>query len=135
MNTFLDLRNVAAPQVALPAQRVAIAAYADETHVEDNRRLYALKFDLADQILGGRYGYRRPAGGFLLWLDVSQLGGDEAVTLRLWKEAGLRVVPGRYTARDQADGFNPGAGYIRVALVQDAQITAEALHRMVAVLG
>jgi aspartate/methionine/tyrosine aminotransferase len=135
MNTFLDLRNVAAPQVPLPAQRVAIAAYADETHVEDNRRLYALKFDLADQILGGRYGYRRPAGGFLLWLDVSNLGGDEAVTLRLWKDAGLRVVPGRYTARDQADGFNPGAGYIRVALVQDAQITAEALHRMVAVLG
>ena len=135
MNTFLDLRNVAAPQVPLPAQRVAIAAYADETHVEDNRRLYALKFDLADQILGGRYGYRRPAGGFLLWLDVSQYGGDEVVTLRLWKEAGLRVVPGRYTARDQADGFNPGAGYIRVALVQDAQVTADALHRLVAVLG
>jgi N-succinyldiaminopimelate aminotransferase len=135
MNTFLDLRNVAAPQVPLPAQRVAIAAYGDETHVEDNRRLYALKFDLADQILGGRYGYRRPAGGFLLWLDVSQCGGDELATLRLWKEAGLRVVPGRYTARDQPDGTNPGAGYIRVALVQDAQITAEALHRLVEVLG
>jgi aspartate/methionine/tyrosine aminotransferase len=104
--------------------------------VEDNRRLYALKFDLADQILGGRYGYRRPAGGFLLWLDVSAHGGDEAVALRLWREAGLRVVPGRYLARDQADGSNPGAGYIRVALVQqDAETTAEALHRLVAVLG
>jgi N-succinyldiaminopimelate aminotransferase len=132
---FLDLRNVSAPQVPIPAQHVAIAAYADEKHVEENRKLYALKFDLADQILGGRYGYRRPTGGFLLWLDVSAHGGDEAVTLRLWKEAGLRVVPGRYLARDQADGFNPGAGYIRVALVQDAETTAEALHRMVAVLG
>jgi N-succinyldiaminopimelate aminotransferase len=132
---FLELRSVAAPQVPVPAQHVAIAAYADEKHVEENRKLYALKFDLADQILGGRYGYRRPPGGFLLWLDVSAHGGDEAVTLRLWKEAGLRVVPGRYLARDQADGFNPGAGYIRVALVQDAETTAEALHRMVAVLG
>jgi N-succinyldiaminopimelate aminotransferase len=132
---FLELRNVAAPQVPMPAQRVAIAAYGDETHVEENRRLYSQKFDLADQIIGDRYGYRRPAGGFFLWLDVTAQGGDEAVALRLWKEAGLRVVPGRYLARDQADGSNPGLGYIRVAIVQDQETTAEALHRLVAVLG
>ncbi len=132
---FLDLRNVSSPQVPLPAQRVAIAAYADETHVEENRRLYAQKFDLADQILGGRYGYRRPAGGFLLWLDVSAHGPDDEVTLRLWREGGLRVVPGSYLARAQADGSNPGAGYIRVAMVTDRDTTAEALHRLVAVLG
>jgi len=132
---FLELRNVASPQVPLPAQRVAIAAYGDEEHVDENRRLYGMKFDLADQILGGRYGYRRPAGGFLLWLDVSAHGGDEAVTLRLWREAGVRVIPGSYLARDQADGSNPGAGYIRVAMVQDQATTAEALHRLVEVLG
>jgi len=132
---FLELRNVAAPQVPTPAQRVAIAAYGDEAHVAENRRLYSQKFDLADQIIGDRYGYRRPAGGFFLWLDVSAQGGDEAVALRLWKEAGLRVVPGRYLARDQADGSNPGLGYIRVAMVQDQETTAEALHRLVAVLG
>jgi len=132
---FLELRNVSAPQVPMPSQHVAIAAYADETHVEENRRLYARKFDLADQIIGDRYGYRRPAGGFLLWLDVSAHGGDEAVTLRLWREAGLRVVPGSYLARDQADGSNPGASYIRAALVQDAETTAEALHRLVGLLG
>jgi aspartate/methionine/tyrosine aminotransferase len=116
-------------------QRVAIAAYGDEAHVQENRRLYAQKFDLADQIIGDRYGYRRPAGGFFLWLDVSAQGGDEAVTLRLWREAGLRVVPGQYLARDQADGSNPGLGYIRVAMVQDQETTSEALHRLVAVLG
>jgi N-succinyldiaminopimelate aminotransferase len=133
---FLELRNVAAPQVPTPMQRVAIAAYGDEAHVAENRRLYAQKFDLADQIIGDRYGYKRPAGGFFLWLDVSAHGGDEAVTLKLWREAGLRVVPGRYLARDQADGTNPGLGYIRVAMVQpNPEITAEALHRLVAVLG
>jgi aspartate/methionine/tyrosine aminotransferase len=132
---FLELRNVAAPQVPVPAQRVAIAAYGDESHVEENRRLYTQKFDLADQIIGDRYGYRRPAGGFFLWLDVSAQGGDEVVALRLWREAGLRVVPGRYLARDQADGSNPGRGYIRVAMVQDQETTALALHRLVAVLG
>src|SRR5262245_60008843 len=132
---FLELRNVASPQVPLPAQRVAIAAYGDEAHVEENRRLYARKFDLADQIIGDRYGHRRPAGGFVLWLDVSAQGSDEAVTMRLWREAGVRVVPGRYLARDQEDGSNPGLGYIRVAMVQDEATTAEALHRLVAVLG
>jgi N-succinyldiaminopimelate aminotransferase len=135
LTRFLDLRNVASPQVPLPAQRVAIAAYADETHVEENRRLYAQKFDLSDQIIGGRYGYRRPAGGFLLWLDVSAHGRDDEVTLRLWREGGLRVVPGSYLAREQADGSNPGAGYVRVAMVQDRDTTAEALHRLVSVLG
>ncbi len=132
---YLELRNVAAPQVPMPAQHVAIAAYADEAHVEENRRLYKLKFDLADQIIGDRYGYRRPAGGFFLWLDVSAQGGSEAATLRLWREGGLRVVPGRYLAREQEDGSNPGADYIRVAMVQDKETTAEALHRLVAVLG
>lgn len=131
---FLELRNVAAPQVPVPAQHVAVAAYEDEAHVEENRQLYKIKFDLADQIIGDRYGYERPAGGFFLWLDVSKYGGSEVVTKRLWKEAGVRVVPGRYLAREQMDGSNPGADFIRVAMVQDKATTAEALHRIVAVL-
>ena len=132
---YLELRNVAAPQVPTPAQYVAIAAYGDETHVQENRELYSAKFDVADQIIGGRYGYVRPAGGFFLWLDVSKHGGSEMVTRKLWSEAGVRVVPGRYLAREQNDGSNPGEGYIRVAMVQDKAATAEALHRLVAVLG
>lgn len=90
----------------------------------------------ADQILGNRFGYRRPAGGFCIWLDVSAHGGDEAATVKLFKEGGVRVIPGSYLARPQADGSNPGTGYIRVALVQqDSETTAEALHRMVDVLN
>src|SRR5580698_9495012 len=69
MQAYLELRNVAAPMVPTPLQHVAIAAYNDEKHVEENRRLYREKFDLADQIIGDRYGYQRPAGGFFLWLD------------------------------------------------------------------
>ncbi|HVY58894.1 MAG TPA: aminotransferase class I/II-fold pyridoxal phosphate-dependent enzyme [Xanthobacteraceae bacterium] len=135
LSTFLDLRNVAAPQVPTPAQAVAAAAYADEAHVEENRSRYGRKFDLADQIIGGRYGYRRPAGGFFLWLDVKAQGGSERAALRLWREAGLRVLPGRYLAREQQDGSNPGADFIRVAMVHDEATTADALHRIVDVLG
>jgi N-succinyldiaminopimelate aminotransferase len=135
LSLFHELRNVAAPQVPVPLQHVAVAAYGDEAHVEENRRLYRIKFDLADQILGSRYGYRRPAGGFCVWLDVSSHGGDEAATVKLYREAGVRVVPGSYLARQQQDGFNPGAGYIRLALVSDSESTAEALHRLVEVLN
>ena len=133
--SYLELRNVAAPQVPTPAQYVAIAAYGDEAHVQENRKLYSAKFDLADQIVGGRYGYERPAGGFFLWLDISKHGSSEMVTKKLWSGAGVRVVPGRYLAREQNDGSNPGEGYIRVAMVQDKAATAEALHRLVAVLS
>jgi aspartate/methionine/tyrosine aminotransferase len=135
LSAFHELRNVAAPQVPMPLQQVAVAAYADETHVEENRKLYRIKFDLADQILAGRYGYNRPAGGFCVWLDVSAHGGDEATTVKLYREAGVRVIPGSYLARPQSDGFNPGAGYIRLALVSDSESTAEALHRLVETLG
>ncbi len=135
LSAFLELRNVAAPQVPGPMQRVGVAAYGDEAHVQENRKLYSAKFDLADQIIGDRYGYKRPAGGFFLWLDVAEFGGSEVVTKRLWQEAGVRVVPGRYLAREQTDGSNPGADFIRVAMVQDSATTAEALHRLVAVLS
>jgi aspartate/methionine/tyrosine aminotransferase len=131
---FHELRNVAAPQVPVPLQQVAVAAYSDEAHVEENRRLYRVKFDLADQILGNRFGYHRPAGGFCVWLDVSQHGGDEAATVKLYKDGGVRVIPGSYLARQQPDGSNPGAGYIRLALVADSETTAEALHRLVEIL-
>src|SRR3984957_20427598 len=56
LKRFLELRSVSAPQVPIPAQQVAVAAYSDETYVEKNRDLYRRKFDLADQIIGDRYG-------------------------------------------------------------------------------
>ena len=93
-----------------------------------------MKFDLADQILGDRYGYKRPAGGFCLWLVVSAHGGDEDATIRLYRDGGVRVVPGSYLARLQPDGSNPGDGYLRLALVQDTETTAEALRRLVEIL-
>jgi aspartate/methionine/tyrosine aminotransferase len=134
LKAFLDFRNLAAPQVPEPLQEVAVTAYGDESHVEENRRLYSAKFDLADRILGDRYGYRRPAGGFFLWLDTTKAGGDVVATEKLWREAGLRVVPGSYLALDTKSG-NPGAGYIRAALVDDLATTETALRRLHECLG
>ena len=132
---FADLRNVAAPQVPEPLQQVGIAALADEAHVEESRALYRAKFDIADEVFSGRFGYERPDGGFFLWLDVSSIGGGEAAAMRLWQREGLRTVPGGYLCRSEADGRNPGADYLRLALVQDLATTRAALPRVVAGLG
>jgi N-succinyldiaminopimelate aminotransferase len=131
MQTLAAFRNVTCAQVPLPVQAVAEAAYGDETHVVLNRRLYAEKFEDAERILGNRFGRVTPGGGFFLWLDVRDRGGDEEATKRLWVEHGLRVVPGRYLAAPDAQGHNPAEGFIRVALVHERAITAAALEKLV----
>lgn len=132
---WVAFRNMAAPQVSTPVQAVAIAAFGDEAHVIANRRLYDMKFALADRILGTRYGYRTPPGGFFLWLDVAHLGGGEAVAERLWREAGVRTVPGAYLCGTGPDGRNPGTPHLRVAMVESPALTEEALGRIVETLG
>lgn len=135
MEAFAEFRNVAAPQVPEPIQHVGIAAFADEAHVIASRDLYKAKFDLADRLLAGRFGYSRPDGGFFLWLDVSAVGGGEQAALTLWRREGIRTVPGGYLCRSDAQGRNPGTNYLRVALVHDLATTEDALARLVAGLS
>jgi len=103
----------------------------EEDHVLANRARYQTNFEIAERVLGNRFGFRKPAGGFFLWLDV---GDGEAAALALWREAGIRVLPGGYMARAGADGVNPGAPYIRVALVYGPELTEAALNRLSEVL-
>ena len=127
---FAAFRNVACPQMPLPVQAASAALWADESHVEDSRALYCEKFSLAESILG----VGAPAGGFFLWLDVSALGGGENAALVLWRESGVKVIPGGYLAME-TDGDVPGAERIRVALVNDADTTRRALMRLAPILG
>ena len=105
-----QLRSYAGSPLPLPLQRAAERLWADETHVQENRALYAEKFAIADQIFEGVPGYQPPQAGFFLWLPVDD---GEAATLKLWRETGVRALPGAYLARE-ANGHNPGATYIRV---------------------
>ena len=107
------LRAYSGAPLPLPLQRAAEKVWADEAHVEENRRLYAEKFDIADEIFADVPGYMKPQAGFFLWLPVED---GEAAALKLWKETGVRVLPGAYLSRD-VGGENPGKPYIRVALV------------------
>lgn len=132
---FGRFRNVACPQVPLPIQHASAKAWADENHVAEGRGLYRRNFAVADAVLGRRYGYRRPDGGFFLWLNMAVFGGGEAAAKTLWKGCGVKVLPGTYLAHAGPDGVNPGTDYVRIALVHDAETTREALTRVVATLG
>ena len=110
-----QLRAYSGAPVPLPLQRAAEMVWAEEVHVEQNRGLYHRKYDIADRVFAGVEGCGAPQAGFFLWLPVAD--GEEAA-LTLWRETGVRVLPGAYLSRE-VDGENPGRSYIRVAMVTD----------------
>ncbi|KJZ19486.1 aspartate aminotransferase [Loktanella sp. S4079] len=117
MARIRQLRAYAGAPLPEPLQAVAAKVWADEDHVVENRALYHQKYDIADEIFGDVPEYQSPQAGFFLWLPVKD---GEAAALRLWQETGVRVLPGAYLSRD-VNGENPGAGYIRVAMVAPTQ--------------
>lgn len=131
LRRIAQLVNYGGVAVPLPIIAASTALWQDEAHVAANRAAYNENFALARRLLGNRFVAAEPAGGFFLWLEV---GDGEAAAHRLWAEAGLKVLPGGYMAQPGADGRNPGAAYIRVALVHDRAVTADGLTRMGRVL-
>jgi aspartate/methionine/tyrosine aminotransferase len=135
MAKFRSFRNYAGPQVPMPIMAASVAAWNDEAHVEENRQTYAERFRWAERYLGNRIPFKKPDGGIFLWLDV---GNGEQAALKLWREAGIRVLPGAYMGRPIEPGkpeTNPGFRYIRVALVQDLSTIQAALGRMGEILS
>jgi N-succinyldiaminopimelate aminotransferase len=124
---FRRLRSYGGATLPLPVLAASAALWRDETHVAANRALYRAKFDMAERLLAGRFGFYRPSGGFFLWLDV---GDGEAAARTLWRETGVRVLPGAYLARAANGHANPGRAFIRVALVDSLAVTEDALRRL-----
>lgn len=126
MAQIRQLRAYAGAPLPLPIQRVSEHAWSDEVHVTSSRALYHEKFRIAQEIFSGLQGFDLPEGGFFLWLPVEN---DEAATLKLWRETGVRVLPGSYLSRD-VNGDNPGRSYVRVALVANKEETQRGLSRL-----
>ena len=61
---------------------------------------------------------------------LSACGGGVAAATRLWREAGVRTLPGSYLCVPRPDGSDPGAAFLRLALVPDLAATTEALSRI-----
>jgi aspartate/methionine/tyrosine aminotransferase len=100
----------------------------------ENRRLYNEKYEATRRILGTELPYQQPEGGFFLWLNIRAFGTDIDVTEKLWKQAGVKVIPGSFLARRDRQDINPGEDFIRLALVAPLDETSEALTRLKACL-
>ncbi len=125
MREIKQLRNFSGAPLPLPLQHAAAAVWNDEAHVDESRALYQEKFHIADRILGNVPGYVSPEAGFFLWLPVDN---DEEAAVRLWRETGVKVLPGGYLAQNDAKGENPGNTYIRAALVAPKEETERGLE-------
>ncbi len=127
MAGLLTLRTYLGSAPSQLAQTAAVAALADEAHVRDNRRQYREKFADVIAILGDVLPASRPAGGFYLWLPTPI--DDEAFVAGLYATQNVLALPGSYLSRPHG-GRDPGAGYIRLALVGPRAECQEGARRL-----
>jgi N-succinyldiaminopimelate aminotransferase len=127
LKAFLLYRTYHGCAMPIQTQLASIAAWNDEEHVRANRDLYREKFDAVLDILSPVMDVQHPDGGFYLWPNVDC---DDAQFCRdLFVAEHVTVVPGSYLSRD-VDGFNPGTGRVRMALVAPLAECIEAAERI-----
>jgi N-succinyldiaminopimelate aminotransferase len=130
LKQFLLYRTYHGSAMSGMVQAASIAAWDDEAHVVANREQYRQKFAAVTPLLEAVMDVRLPDAGFYLWAAVP--GGDDVAFARdLLAQYNVTVLPGSYLARS-AQGFNPGAGRIRMALVAETAECLEAAQRIVA---
>ncbi|MBL8469149.1 succinyldiaminopimelate transaminase [Methyloversatilis discipulorum] len=128
LKRFLLYRTYHGSAMGLAVQRASIAAWQDEAHVRDNRDQYRAKFDAVQPLIASVMDSPLPDASFYLWART--LIDDAEFARRLLAEYNVAVLPGSYLART-AHGINPGAGFVRIALVAPAGECIEAAERIV----
>lgn len=127
LREFLRYRTYHGCAMSPSIQEASIAAWQDEAHVVENRRLYKAKFDAVVAMLDGPMRVARPDAAFYLWAGTP--GPDDRFARDLLAEANVAVLPGRYLGRD-VHGRNPGEGFVRIALVAGLEECTEAAGRI-----
>ena len=130
---FLLYRTYHGSAMSPAVQMASIAAWNDEAHVIENRRLYAEKFNMVTPMLSGVLQVEMPDAAFYLWADVNNGSKpkekDTDFAVKLYRDLNITVLPGSLLARE-AHGTNPGTGFIRLALVASLSECVEAAKRI-----
>lgn len=127
LEQFLLYRTYHGCAMSPAVQAASIAAWNDEAHVIENRRLYAEKFKRVTPMLEGLLAVEMPDAAFYLWARSKE--SDTETAIRLYRDLNITVLPGSFLARD-AHGINPGKNFIRLALVASLDECIEAADRM-----
>jgi N-succinyldiaminopimelate aminotransferase len=130
---FLLYRTYHGSAMSTVVQTASAAAWLDEAHVVDNRAQYRAKFAEVTPLLAQVMDVQLPDAGFYLWAQVPACfhGDDTGFARQLYAQYNVTVLPGSYLARE-AQGHNPGAGRVRMALVAETAECIEAARRIVA---
>jgi N-succinyldiaminopimelate aminotransferase len=129
LERFVLYRTYHGAALSNTVQRASIAAWNDEAHVAQNRRLYREKFATFFDLVNPVLPLARPEAAFYYWAAVP--GDDEAFARELFAAQNVTVLPGSYLSRE-AHGANPGRGHVRIALVATVDEAAEAGRRIAA---
>ncbi|MDO8464196.1 MAG: aminotransferase class I/II-fold pyridoxal phosphate-dependent enzyme, partial [Gallionella sp.] len=108
-------------------QAASIAAWNDEAHVAENRRLYTEKFTRVLEILKPVLPVALPDASFYLWIRTPV--ADTAFAQALYRDYNVTVLPGSYLART-AQGMSPGENFVRLALVANTEEAVEGAQRI-----
>ncbi len=127
LKQFLLYRTYHGAAMSPAIQAASVAAWNDEAHVVENRRLYAEKFTQVTPIVSSVLQTGMPDASFYLWAKTSI--PDTKFARRLLAEYNVVVLPGSFLARE-ANGVNPGAGFVRIALVAPLAECLEAADRI-----
>jgi N-succinyldiaminopimelate aminotransferase len=127
LERFLLYRTYHGSAMSLAVQKASIAAWSDEEHVRENRRLYAEKFKVVLPLIGKPLEASMPEGGFYVWMRTPL--DDTQFVRRLYAEANVLGLPGSYLGRE-VDGKNPGAMHVRLALVAPLEECVDAARRI-----
>ncbi len=129
LRDFLRYRTYHGCAMSPAVQAASVVAWNDEEHVAENRRLYRDKFAHITPMLSPWLETALPDAGFYLWARTPIPDTDFA--RRLQAEYNVTVLPGSYLARESS-GINPGAGFVRIALVAETAECVEAAERIIA---
>jgi len=128
LKKFLLYRTYHGSAMSLSVQHASIAAWNDEAHVVENRRLYAAKFQASLRLLKKPVEAEMPEGGFYIWMRTPI--DDAEFVRRLYIDTNVLGLPGSYLAREEHDGRNPGRNRVRLALVAPLDECVEAVNRI-----
>ena len=118
LKNYLQYRTYVGCASPVPLQEAAAAAWNDQNHVAEFRKIYKRNFEIANEILGTPI----PEATFYIWLEVED---ELEFTKSLYKEKNIKVLPGSFLGRNGL-----GKGYIRIALVENEEKTKEVLQRL-----
>jgi len=132
LEKFRLYRTYHGSAMSIAVQKASIAAWNDEAHVRENRRLYMDKFKAVLPLLKAPLKAQMPDGGFYLWMSTPI--DDTEFVRRLHHEYNVLVLPGSYLGRE-VDGKNPGSNHVRIALVAPGNECTEAMERIMRFAG